>query len=169
MNLYLLRHAEAGKRMAIAARDRERALTVAGKEEIEEVGEALAEAGFKFGVLATSPVKRAKDSALIVNKALKRKASVEEWPELSPEGNREALYRRLAKLKLGSSVACVGHEPYLTTAIGEMIGRGTGSQAGIRIALKKCGLAKVSVTGFSPRINGELRWLLTPKQVRKIA
>ena|SRR5271157_1731283 len=169
MNLYLLRHAEAGKRMAIAVRDRERALTAAGKEEIEKVGEALAEAGFKFDVLATSPVKRAKDSALIVNKALKRKAPVEEWPELSPEGSREAFYRRLSKLKLGSSVACVGHEPYLTTAIGEIIGRSSPGQAGLRIALKKSGLAKVSVTGFSPRINGELRWLLTPKQIRKIA
>ncbi|HME18509.1 MAG TPA: phosphohistidine phosphatase SixA [Nitrososphaerales archaeon] len=169
MDLYLLRHAEAGKRMAIAVRDRERALTVAGKEEIEKVGEALAEAGFKFDVFATSPVKRAKSSALIVNKALKRKASVEEWPELSPEGSREALYRRLAKLKPDSSVACVGHEPYLTTAIGEIIGGSSGSRASTRIALKKAGLAKVSVTGFSPRINGELRWLLTPKQIRKIA
>jgi phosphohistidine phosphatase len=169
MNLYLLRHAEAGKRMAIAVRDRGRALTVAGKEEMEEVGEALAEAGLKFDVVATSPMKRARDSALIVNKALKRKASVEEWPELSPEGSREAFYRRLAKLKLGSSVACVGHEPYLTTAIGEIIGRSDLGQAGLRIALKKSGLAKISVTGFSPRINGELRWLLTPKQIRKFA
>lgn len=168
MDLYLLRHAEAGKRLPIATRDRDRALTAAGKEEAGNVGEALAELGFRFDVFATSPVKRAKDSATIVSKALKRKTPVEEWPELSPEGSREALYKRLYELKPGSSVMCVGHEPYLTTAVSEIIGRGSGSQAGVRIALKKCGMAKVSVTGFSPRISGELRWLLTPKQIRKM-
>jgi len=25
------------------------------------------------------------------------------------------------------------------------------------------------VTGFNPRISGELRWLLTPKQIRRMA
>jgi len=169
MELYLLRHAEAGKRLPVAARDRDRALTAVGKEEIEKVGNALAELEYEFDVVSSSPVKRAKDSAVIVNKALKRKASVEEWQELSPEGSREALYRRLARLKPGTSVLCVGHEPYLTTAIGEIISRGTGNQASSRIVLKKSGMAKLSITSFSPRISGELRWLLTPKQIRKLA
>lgn len=166
MDLYILRHAEAGKRLEIPGLDRERALTAAGREEIERIGKALADSGFQFDVIGTSPLKRAKDSAYAVGKALKQKAVIEEWPELSPEGSREALYRRLAKLKPDSAVLCVGHEPYLTSAISEIIGGGTESA---RISLKKSGLAKVSVLGFSPRVNGELRWLLTPKQIRKLA
>lgn len=169
MEIYLLRHGEAGKRVPAATRDMERALTADGKEEIEEVGEAMADLGYKFDVIATSPLKRAKDTASIVNKALKRKSSVEEWPELSPEGSREALYKRLAKLKPGSVVMCVGHEPYLTTAIGEITGKGGAGSASFRIVLKKGGLARLSVAGFSPRISGELRWLLTPRQIRKMA
>lgn len=133
------------------------------------IGEALAESNLKFDLIATSPLRRAKDSAAIVSKALKQKASVEEWPELSPEGSREALYRRLAKLKPDSSILCVGHEPYLTTAISEITSKGGEGSPGFRIVLKKGGLAKVSLTGFSPRASGELRWLLTPKQIRKMA
>ncbi len=169
MEIYLLRHGEAGQRVPVASRDMERALTAAGKEEMEEVGEAMAEMGYEFDVVATSPLKRAKDTASIVNKALKRKSGVEEWPELSPDGNRETLYKRLAKIKPGSVVMCVGHEPYLTIAIGEITGKGNGESSGFRIALKKGGLARLSVAGFSPKISGELRWLLTPKQLRKMA
>jgi phosphohistidine phosphatase len=169
MDIYFLRHGEAGQRVPVAERDLERALTAAGKKEIEEIGEAMAELGYEFDVIASSPLKRAKDTASIVNKALKRKSSVEEWAELSPEGDRGALYKRLAKIKPGSVVLCVGHEPYLTAAIGEIAGTGNGESPGLRIALKKGGLARLSVAGFSPRISGELRWLLTPKQIRKMA
>jgi len=169
VEVYLLRHGEAGKRVPVAERDTERALTAAGRQEIEEVGEGLAALGFEFDFVVTSPLKRAKETATIVNKALSRKGAVEEWQELSPEGNRDGFYRRLGKLRPGSEVLCVGHEPYLTTAIGEVAGRGGEASPGFRISLKKGGLAKLSVTGFNPRITGELRWLLTPKQIRKMA
>jgi len=168
MEVYFLRHGEAGKRMALAAKDGERALTAAGREEMKEVGDAMADIGFKFDVIATSPLRRAKETAAVVNKALKRKSPLEEWPELKPEGDRAMLYSRLGKLKAGSSVLCVGHEPYLTTAIGELTSRGDGG-TGFRIVLKKGGLARLSVTGLGPRPAAELRWLLTPKQIRKMA
>jgi phosphohistidine phosphatase len=169
LELYLLRHGEAGKRIPIAARDMERALTAAGEEEVEVVGASMAKLGLEFDVIATSPLKRAKDTAIIVNRAMKRRPDVEVWQELSPEGRKDAFYRRLQKLRAGSQVLCVGHEPYLTTAINEIAGRGTEKSGGLRIVLRKAGLARLTVTGFSPRISGELRWLLTPKTIRKMA
>jgi phosphohistidine phosphatase len=168
LDLYLLRHGEAGNRVPIAARDNERALTAAGRNEIEDVGEAMADMKYEFDVVASSPLKRALDTAGIVNKELKRRIPVEEWSELSPEGSRDAFYRRLAKLKAGTSVLIVGHEPYLTTVIGEVTGRDGSASPGFRIALKKGGLAKLTVDGFTPGATGELRWLLTPKQIRKM-
>jgi phosphohistidine phosphatase len=167
LELYFLRHGEAGTRVPIAARDMERALTASGKEEVEEVAEAMSALGLKFDFLVTSPLRRARDTAVLVNKALKRKGGVEEWGELSPEGSREAFYRRLGKLRSTSVVLCVGHEPYLTTAINEIAGRGS-EKGSLRIVLKKAGLARLTITGFSPRIDGELRWLLTPKQIRRM-
>ena len=120
MELFFLRHGEAGKRTPVSARDMERALTAAGKEEVEEVGEGLENLGLKFDFVVTSPLKRAKDTALIVNTALKRKGEVEEWPELSPEGTRHAFYRRLRRSRLSSSVLSVGHETYLTMALAQI-------------------------------------------------
>jgi phosphohistidine phosphatase SixA len=59
----------------------------------------------------------------------------------------------------------VGHEPYLSGMIGELI---TGSRQ-VRIILKKAGVAKVNVTSFLPKPSGELRWLMTPRQLKKVA
>jgi len=168
VELYLLRHGEAGKRLPAATKDEDRALTVAGREEIQRIGESLANDGFEFDTVATSPLRRAKETAMIVNRALKRRAQVEEWTELSPEGSRVTLYRRLAKLKPESSILCVGHEPYLTTSIGEIIGVGE-RRGTVRIVLKKGGIARLSVSRFTPEVSGELRWLLTPRQIRRLS
>jgi phosphohistidine phosphatase len=41
-------------------------------------------------------------------------------------------------------------------------------QGSARIVLKKAGLAKVDVTAFRPRAKGELRWLMTPRHLKRI-
>lgn len=169
MNVFFLRHGEAGKRIVPMTKDSERALTASGREEVEGVAKSLAALGFKFDLIAASPLRRSKETALIVGKAFRKKPRQEDWDELKPEGSRQELYRRLAKTKPGSSVLLVGHEPYLTTTIGQITIKATGSVDGFRIVLKKSGLAKLTVTSFHPRITGELRWLLTPKQIRRMA
>lgn len=169
MELYLFRHGEAGSRLPLTSKDQDRALTAEGREDVQVAGKALAKLGVKFDVVAASPLKRAKDTASILNSALRRREPVQEWDELKPEGSKSALYRRLAKFRVNSSVLAVGHEPYLTTIIGEITGMGGEGSAGFRIVLKKTGMAKVNVVGFSPRIRGELRWLLTPRQVRRLS
>jgi len=168
VDLYLLRHGEAGKRVPAGAKDAERALTAAGRQEVKEVADGIAELGYKFDLVVTSPLKRAKDTAVIVNKAIGMKSPPEEWPELRPESGRSELYKRLAKLRPGSAVLCVGHEPYLSGAIGDIAGRDESSSA-FRINLKKGGLAKLAITGFNPKIKGELRWLLTPRQLKRMS
>jgi phosphohistidine phosphatase len=67
-------------------------------------------------------------------------------------------------LKQDSVVLVVGHEPYLSEMISEAI-----LQSGCRIDLKKAGLARIRVMQTLPKIKGELRWLLTPKQLKKMA
>ena len=167
MELYLLRHGEAGTRIPVASKDLERGITAAGKEELKEVAGGMLELGLEFDLVATSPLRRARETALVVNRAMKRKEEVEEWPELSPEGSKDGFYRRLGKLRSTSTVLCVGHEPYLTTAMGEIIGGEDGP--GPRILLRKAGLARLTVSRFTPKIGGELRWLMTPKLIRRMA
>ena len=165
MELIILRHGEAGNRMSPGSRDLERALTVSGRNEVQDVAAALVELNVEVTHIITSPLKRARETAAIAAKALKKQEAVEVWDELKPEGETSALYRRLSKLKQDSAVLVVGHEPYLSGMIGELI---AGSRQ-TRIVLKKAGVAKVEVTSFVPKASGELKWLMTPKQLRKLA
>lgn len=153
--------------MAVMGKDAERALTVSGREEVKEVAECMRALKMEFDIIATSPLKRASETAEIVGKALKQEGAVQAWDELKPEGDSKALYRRLSKLKADSSVLVVGHEPYLGAVIGELIGAGAG--AGVHISVKKAGLAKVELTALLPVPSGELRWLLTPKLIKRLA
>ncbi len=164
LNLFLLRHGEAGTRTPVPAKDAERSLTVAGRKELEQIAGSIAVMGIKFDKIAASPLKRTYETATIVAKTLKSLDHLEEWDELKPEGNRSDLYRRLSKVK-DSDILLVGHEPYLSTMIGEIVS-GNGES---RITLKKAGLAKLRITSLVPKPSGELRWLLTPKQIRKMS
>lgn len=166
VDLYVLRHGEAGKRLAAGAKDSERALTVAGVKEMEEVAGAISALGIKPDFVVTSPLTRASQTAGIVGKKLKiKKDRLLEWDELKPEGSRFKLFDRLARVKPETSIMVVGHEPYLSTMISDLVFDG---QKG-RIVLKKAGLARVSVNSFKPKANGELRWLLTPRHMKRMA
>jgi phosphohistidine phosphatase len=165
MELYVLRHAEAGNRLPVRAKDAERSLTAKGKEELEEVARALSRLKLRPDNIVSSPLKRSRETAGIVAKALKGRDKVEIWDELKPEGSKQEFFRRLSRLKPEASVLCVGHEPYLSQMINEVMGH----QGASKVVLRKCGLARLSIKAFAPRIEGELRWLLTPKLLRRMS
>lgn len=164
MDLYVLRHGEAGKSAPLSSKDFQRTLTESGKERIESIGDSLKDWKIDFDRILTSPLPRAEETASIVAKALKIEDRLEECNELKPEGDRLELYKRLAKMKRQSSIMIVGHEPYLSIMIGDVIAGNPNSH----ISLKKGGLAKIEINVFLPRISGELKWLLTPRQILRI-
>jgi phosphohistidine phosphatase len=165
MDLLILRHGEAGARIPVASKDSDRALTVAGKREVEEVAGSLKTLKLEIDYIVSSPLTRSLETAQVVAKGLGKAKDLEVWDELKPEGDRSALYARLAKLRQESSVLMVGHEPYLSFLISDLISGNTRS----RIVLKKAGMAKVSVSSLTPKATGELRWLLTPRQIKKLS
>jgi phosphohistidine phosphatase len=166
VNIFILRHGEAGARVPVASRDTERSLTETGKDEMEKIAESLLRLRVEFDKIASSPLKRAKETAEIVTKVYEKDSpKLEMWDELKPEGSKQELLQKLSKLKQDSDIMLVGHEPYLSTLIGEVI---SGSP-GARISLKKGGIAKVQILSFSPKVTGELRWLLTPRQLKKLS
>jgi phosphohistidine phosphatase len=162
MDLFILRHGEAGK-SSIARNDSQRTLTVAGKQEMEEISKAFVKLGLDFDYVFTSPLARCKQTTEIVMKNIKSKNNVQDLNELRPEGNKLELYNELSKLRQNSSTLLVGHEPYLSEIVGEAIG-----ETNCRIDLKKGGLVRIKTISFQPKIRGELRWLLTPKHMRKL-
>lgn len=162
MDLLILRHGEAG-RHSLSPGDSKRSLTSEGKQEITDLSNGLKSLEIKLDHVFTSPLLRAKQTAEIVAKSLKYKGRIEEIDSLKPEGSRLEFYTILSKLKQDSVVLVVGHEPCLSEMISDAI-----SQSGCRLNLKKAGMARIRVISTLPKIKGELRWLLTPKHLKKI-
>ena len=163
IDLFILRHGEAGNRMTVVEDDSERPLTTEGRTEMQKIAKSLKAIGLQTNQIYTSPLKRTRETAEITAKILNI-PTLEEWDELKPDGSKTALYRKLERLEQNSRLILVGHEPYLTSMIGEIIGT-----TSPKVVLKKGGIAKVRITSFTPRISGELRWLLTPKIITKMS
>jgi phosphohistidine phosphatase len=163
IDLFILRHGEAGNRMTVVEEDSERSLTTEGRTEMQKIAKSLKAVGLQTNQIYTSPLKRARETAEITAKILEI-PTLEEWDELKPDGSKAALYRKLARLEQNSRLILVGHEPYLSSMIGEIIGT-----PGARLVLKKGGLGKLRITSFNPQISGELRWLLTPRMITKMS
>jgi phosphohistidine phosphatase len=163
IDIFILRHGEAGNRVAAVEKDSERPLTPEGRAEMQKIAKSLRAVGLETDRICTSPLRRARETGEIVANILKI-PTLEEWDELKPDGSKAALYRKLARLEQSSRLILVGHEPYLTSMIGEIIGT-----TSAKIVLKKGGVGKVRITSFIPRISGELRWLLTPKIITKMS
>jgi phosphohistidine phosphatase len=164
VDIFILRHGEAGKPFTLSMKEFERPLTQVGKKEVQLIAESLEDWAPKFDRILTSPLARAKETASMIAKTLKIQSRLEDCNELKPEGNRTELYKILSKMKHQTSILLVGHEPYLSMMIGDIVAGNPSSH----IDLKKCGIAKIRISNFSPRVSGELKWLLTPKQIRKI-
>ena len=163
MDLFILRHGDAGKRSAAFRDDSKRPLTVDGKKEIEEISKGMLVLGIEPEYIFTSPLLRSKQTAEIVYNNLKCKNQITEMDELKPEGNKLQLYKKFSTLKQDSSVIIIGHEPFLSELVGDAISGG-----GSRIDLKKGGLVRIRIISLLPKIQGELRWLLTPKHLKKM-
>jgi phosphohistidine phosphatase len=165
LDLYLLRHGDAGKRMAVAAGGKtgDVPLTIVGRDEIAIIARSVKALNLRFSAIVTSPLKRAVQTAKIIAKVLAIENRISVWNDLVPEGNRSKLYNKLNQYARDSSVLMIGHEPYLSNIMYDMIfQKNRVNQLG-RISLKKAGLAKIRVISLTPNISGELRWLLTPR------
>jgi phosphohistidine phosphatase len=149
------------------SKDFDRPLTSTGQKEIESISISLKKLKINFDRIITSPLKRAHQTAVIVSNVFAIEDRVEDWGELKPEGNRLELYKKLSQLKSDLSLLIIGHQPYLSEMIGDLIFDHDGDNDP-RIILKKSGLAKIVITSFMPTVKGELRWLLSPKLLRKI-
>lgn len=165
MDLFILRHGEAGERSSSLAGDRKRPLTSSGKLEISEIAKALKIIGLKFDMVITSPLKRAYDTATIVSEVLKI-GKVQVWKELTPEGQKTELYRKISELKEEYVVLMVGHQPLLGEMTNDMIQRGKSSPC--NLLLKKGGIVRIRLKTRSSVPKGELRWLLTPGILKSI-
>jgi len=164
MELFILRHGEAGQRTLSS--DRIRPLTSAGKSELFEIAKALKTIGLKFDLVVASPLKRAYDTAMIISDVFNIDSKVHVWNELAPEGKKTDVYHKISQLREEYSVLIVGHQPLLGEIVNEIIHKSKSSPC--NFVLKKGGIVRIRLLRKSNIPKGELKWLLTPRILRNI-
>ncbi len=168
LNLIILRHGDAGTRVPDPVKDYQRPLTQPGKKELVQVARSLKKINVKFDYILSSPLLRAIETAKIVAGEYNLMEKIELYDELKPSGNKDTLYKKLKKLNVDSTILIVGHEPYLSNMISDIISNNSYNENRINIILKKAGLSKIKITSTVPRLKGELSWLITPKILKQI-
>jgi len=164
-----LRHGYAGNRLSDPMKDIKRELTISGKKEVVEIAKSLKKLGVKFNVIFSSPFTRAFQTAQIIAEEYKLTEQIEQSEELKPDGSKGSLYNKLSKLSIDSVILIVGHEPYLSGMINDIISNDNyNKNHNNNIILKKAGLSRIKITSTVPKFKGELRWLLTPRILKKI-
>lgn len=153
MRIYFFRHALAEDNASGRMPDADRQLTAKGVARTELAARFLDALGVRPGVLYSSPLVRARETAGILGEHLR--LAVKVTPELAPGFNADALERLVQGLGEADEVMLVGHEPDFSGTITALTGLG-------RVVVKKGGLARVDIAAASP-LRGSLVWLLTPK------
>lgn len=206
-----MRHGQSGSGQSLgfssgSDRASEKTLTASGIVQIERTGKALKTLNIIPDAIVTSPLRHSRQSAEIVNnvlfsskrttdgkpkKRMRNMKNFQVWNDLAPEGDRSIVYKNLAKFKFNSKILIIGHEPFLTKMVGEIVSSSSSSPDVRRrlkrpisgsnpdlehdrddsrcIILKRSGLVRISITSTSPKLKGELRWLLTPMLLKTIS
>jgi len=163
IELYLVRQEIAAERGPKYPDDRLRPLTPAGSRKFSQSVPGLVELGVVIDVVLTSPLVRARETALLLAAALKPKPALVEIEALSPGGRPNAIVEAIkAHTKGHRRLALVGHEPDL----GELAARLLGARG--MVEFKKGGVCLIEVDGATPGGPGTLRWLLPPKAIRAL-
>ena len=155
MELYFLRHADAGVSGEWKGSDFERPLSEEGAARMEEEASAIAKLRPMIDAILTSPLIRARQTAEIVAKRLHMEKVLVFDDRLEPGFGMPELKKILSERRSSKGLLLVGHEPDFSRVISACIGGG-------RVECKKGSLARVDMD--DPRsLAGVLAWLLPPR------
>jgi len=164
MEVILVRHAVAHERNSARwPNDALRPLTAAGREKFRSAARGLARWLPKSAVILTSPYVRARDTAVLLSKAARRRKPIE-CSELA--GSAAALEAfDLLRARKEKTLVLVGHEPNLGEFLSAALG---GKSAGLSVEFKKGGAACVEFTKKIEPGQATLRWMLPPRVLRAL-
>jgi len=166
MDLLVIRHAIAGDRAEWAKSgrpDHERPITSEGRERMRENAAGLRHLVPELDLLATSPFVRAVETADVVAEAYDG-LEIVEAPPLAHGNGPEDVRGWLAD-RPEQRIAVVGHEPDL----GRLVSWCVFGSPSAGIGLKKGGACLLRFDGAPQRGVAELKWLLPPKVLRRVA
>jgi len=161
MQIYFLRHANAGEPKLNPAKDEQRPLDELGVEQSYVVGRALRALELKVDAVVSSPLVRAKQTASIVAGEIGQEHKLVTDDALRPDAPYEQFEQLLARYKGKEAIMIVGHNPSQTEFLNRLV-TGEDSEA---VELKKGAVARVDKDGRKPAV---LKWMMPPKLVRAI-
>jgi len=177
MNLYLMRHADAGVPRGNPLLDAKRGLVKEGKQQCMLMAGVLAALNAQIDVIVSSPLKRARQSAQFVGTEIGFESPILTSPALAPDGDYAAFQQLIAKHANREGVLVVGHNPNLHQYIAKLIaGNGNGTNGhgrspapapapgGGSIRLRKGAIARIDMSRRPP----QLQWLIDPRLARVI-
>ncbi len=162
--IYLVRHGIAGPPPP-GMSDGDRHLTPDGERRMRRVAAGLKRLGVTPGVVLSSPLRRAEETAAVLVGTLVPRLAVEIYPRLAPGHTAAEVLSGLHHHRGTHELMLVGHQPDLGQLASHLL---TGSSSLAPLPLKKGGVAAIQVTSLPPRAVGALLWFLTPKQLRAI-
>jgi len=170
MNLYLMRHADAGVPRENPVLDAKRGLVKEGKQQCMLMAGILAGLNAQIDVIVSSPLKRARQSAQFVATEIGFESPIITSPALAPDGDYPALQHLIAEHSIREGVLFVGHNPNLHQLIAKLIsGNGNGNghnhlPGGGSIRLRKGSMARIDLAKRPP----QLQWLIDPRLARVV-
>jgi phosphohistidine phosphatase len=155
IELYLLRHADAGDPETFQGDDAQRPLSDKGRRQASSLGRFLSRRGFRPDAVVSSPKMRARQTAELVAAALATKVTLDD--RLGSLASLEQLSDLVTEAALRRLVL-VGHDPDLSELAAEL----TGARA---LPLKKGGLVRIDAALPLRAGTGVTCWLLPPDLV----
>lgn len=158
MQVLIVRHAIAVERGTPGVSEAARPLTPRGRKRFAEAARGLRTLLPPPDALLSSPLKRARQTAALLVRSFEG-VSVRLAPELA-QGHTAPVLKLLRAQGLKKRVALVGHEPYLSSLIAQLL-HARASQA---FELRKGGAALLEWDGTTRA--ARLVWLLPPRVLR---
>jgi phosphohistidine phosphatase len=159
LELYLLRHADAGDSATWPGVDAERPLSKKGRRQAKALARALRDLRFEVDAVITSPLIRAAQTAKPIAKAAGVDVTTDE--RLGYDFGKRELAAIVKQLGPGMQrVVLVGHDPGFTEVASFLVGASLPMAKG---ALARIDLAEREVKAGS----GALRWLLPPDAIAR--
>ncbi len=128
-------------------------LTPDGVFETRRVLRMAKERGLRAGVMLSSPLPRAIETAEIAKKVFGVEYSISN--SIEPEGSPDGVYEVLGKYSPEEMILLVSHKPLVTLLVSDLTGEEIVFDPGM--------LASVATTGFPEKANGKLVMLIPPR------
>jgi phosphohistidine phosphatase len=162
MKLYLVRHAPAVARR-VGHPDFDRPLTARGTARMRRIAAAMRRLGVAPDAIYSSPLRRCRQTAEILARALGERRDPLLVDELRPAGRVDPLLRRLAARHRGAAsvVMLVGHEP----ALGQLLSVLLYGEPRAALRFRKGGFCRLEVPAGRLRYGrcATLEWFVAPR------